>query len=172
MSKFEIKELLVSDWRAYKAIRLKSLRNSPEAFSSTYERAVSFSIDQWKSGLNAFPNSRDKLALIAKNKETSVGLVFGVRDSSEIECAHIYQMWVEPEFRGLGIGAALINGVKEWASVMGIEKLMLGVTTNNLKAVSLYSSIGFIPVGAKEPLRIGSELDVQHMELKLNVADV
>ena len=41
----EIRPLGPSDAAAYQAVRLRGLRESPEAFGSTYEEEVGYSID-------------------------------------------------------------------------------------------------------------------------------
>jgi len=170
MSQVQLKELLVSNWREYKAIRLQSLRDSPDAFGSTYESAAILTSDQWKSRLNVIPNSPDRLTIVATSEESCVGLVFSVRESTYGSSANLYQMWVDPEFRGAGVGTALIDSVKKWAAEKGIDKLLLDVTTTNTEAMSLYLSAGFKPAGINEPLREGSELCVQPMELDLNAS--
>ncbi len=44
-------------------------------------------------------------------------------------------MWVAPEARGSGVGAALMDAVESWAREAGYENIGLGVTTVNAPAV-------------------------------------
>lgn len=155
------------DWEAYKAIRLQALQESPDAFGSTYEREARFSTDHWKSRLQISPNIYDAIALAAFDNQSTVGLLSAVVHEPESETADLYQMWVAPEYRGKGIGTALVTRIKDWAVSKDIRKLQLSVTTVNTDAVALYESIGFYPVGDVEPLREGSSLVTQTMEMRL-----
>lgn len=51
------------------------------------------------------------------------------------------------EFRGKGIGTALLNQLLEEAKKKGIRKLSLSVDPQNRAAVHLYKRFGFIEVG-------------------------
>lgn len=171
MTKFEIKDILESDWREYMSVRLESLLDSPDSFGSTYERESSFSSEQWKSRLQIAPSIHDALAVAAVANQKYIGLLSSVVHSPDASSAHLYQMWVSPKYRGIGVGTALVERVRIWAVDRNIEKLLLSVTTTNLDAMSLYESIGFSPVGIVEPLRKGSVLQSQTLQLKLNAGE-
>jgi len=171
MSKFEINELLESDWREYMSIRLESLQDSPDSFASTYERESSFSSEQWKSRLRKAPSIHDALAIVAVANQQYIGLLSCVVQTPEAISAELYQMWVSPKYRGLGVGTALVDRARTWAVDRNIEKLLLSVTTTNSDAISLYESIGFSPIGTMEPLRTGSALQSQIMQMMLCADD-
>jgi len=52
-------------------------------------------------------------------------------------------MAVDPEWRGRGVGSALMTGVIRWAKEMGVEKLALSVYPHNEAALALYRKFGF-----------------------------
>lgn len=56
-------------------------------------------------------------------------------------------MGVKREFRGIGIGAGLIEAALEWAREVGLEKITLGVRASNTVALKLYRAFGFICEG-------------------------
>ncbi len=165
MSNIKIHQFTESDWATYKSIRLASLNDSPESFGSTYEREAAFSIDEWKSRINPGNGIAHVLPLVAKIEQASVGLASGV--VHEPDCVHVYQMWVSPEYRGRGVGQALLNQIRSWAQELQLSSLFLAVTTTNIAAINMYTSFGFVPYGELEPLRKGSQLTVQSMVLKL-----
>ena len=167
MGKFEIREFIEEDWRAYKIIRLASLSDSPDSFGSTLEREAALSDDEWKSRLSFSGRAHSVLPLVAYMEGCAVGLAWGVVHSAESSVCHIYQMWVNPKCRGLGIGRAFLNKIAAWANQLKLNHLALSVTITNTSAVALYSSFGFYPVGDKESLRAGSELVSQSMQLSL-----
>tara|TARA_R110002110_G_scaffold76861_1_gene202192 strand:+ start:125 stop:508 length:384 start_codon:yes stop_codon:yes gene_type:complete len=77
--------------------------------------------------------------------------------------AHLFQMWVAPEYRGLSIGSNILKTAIEWSSERGANMMCLGVTLGESPARRMYESAGFISTEV-EPLREGSELLVQNME--------
>lgn len=84
----------------------------------------------------------------------------------------LLQMWVAPDYRGLGIGMALVDRIKNWAYKKDVENLVLSVTTINTGAIALYKKLGFYRAGDSEQLRVGSKLKSQTMEITLNRADL
>lgn len=168
MDDFEIIVLSETDWQDYKSVRLESLRESPDSFASTYDRELSFMPEQWKSRLRISSSIHDAVAIAAVAEKRFIGLLSCVIREPDTNSAHMYQMWVSPDYRKRGIGTALVNFVKSWAADKGMETLLLSVTTINTEAVSLYQSIGFNPVGETKPLREGAILKSQMMEIKLD----
>lgn len=57
--------------------------------------------------------------------------------------AYLGMMYVLPEFRGLGINAAIINVLKEKAEQRGVTDLCLEVFSTNVSAISAYEKSGF-----------------------------
>lgn len=167
MSSFTIKVLSESDWHEYKLIRLKSLLDSPDSFGSTHKQEVSLTDEKWRSRLSGSLINGSLLTVAAIVEKTYIGLLSGVINESNVSNAHLYQMWVDPQYRGMGVGTALVKNVRTWSSSNRAKKMILSVTTTNEHAISLYQSIGFEPVGALEPLRPNSELQSQVMEMKL-----
>ena len=56
---------------------------------------------------------------------------------------HIEDLIVSPEYRGKGIGEALINGVVEKAREEGRDRVELDVEADNEKAIGFYKKKGF-----------------------------
>jgi RimJ/RimL family protein N-acetyltransferase len=56
-------------------------------------------------------------------------------------------MAVASDYRGRGIGAALLDAVVEWARTNGAHKVTLQVWPHNIAARSLYERFGFVEEG-------------------------
>ena len=56
-------------------------------------------------------------------------------------------MFVAPEWRGRGVGAALVSAAIEWAKARGLHKLTLSVFPHNDAAIALYRKFGFTDEG-------------------------
>ena len=59
------------------------------------------------------------------------------------DCAFIYDIEVEQEYRGRGLGRALMQAVEEAVAAYGVGALALNVFGENAPAVSLYTSAGY-----------------------------
>ena len=167
MSRFEIRELRPTDWVSYKTVRLNSLKDSPDAFGATYEREVAISDSEWQSRLSAKPGVNISYPLIAEIDGRPVGLASAVIWAQDPDVAYIYQMWVLPDVREMGIARTFLERISAWAGSRRCSLLKLSVTTLNDAAVRLYQRAGFKPAGPLEPLREGSALQTQPMVKKL-----
>lgn len=69
-------------------------------------------------------------------------------------------MAVAREWRGRGVGSALMTAAVEWARERGVHKLSLGVFAHNRSAIALYEKFGFVEEGrrAKHYRRANGEL--------------
>jgi RimJ/RimL family protein N-acetyltransferase len=79
-------------------------------------------------------------------------------------------MAIVREWRGRGVGSALMAAAIEWAREQGLHKLSLGVWPHNAAAIALYRKFGFVEEGrrVKQMRRQSGELwDVVDMGLLL-----
>ena len=79
-------------------------------------------------------------------------------------------MAVLREWRGRGVGSALLAAAIEWSRGQGLHKLMLGVFPHNAAGIALYHKFGFVEEGlrVKQIRRQSGELwDVVEMGLLL-----
>jgi len=69
-------------------------------------------------------------------------------------------MAVAREWRGRGVGSALLAASIEWARERGLHKLTLGVFAQNAAAIALYRKFGFLEEGrrVKQYRRASGEL--------------
>ena len=58
-------------------------------------------------------------------------------------------MCVAREWRGRGVGSALLAAAIEWARERGLHKLSLGVFAHNSGAIALYRKLGFVEEGRR-----------------------
>jgi RimJ/RimL family protein N-acetyltransferase len=58
-------------------------------------------------------------------------------------------MFVALDWRGRGIGSALVEASIEWARERGLHKLSLSVFTHNEAAIALYRKLGFVEEGRR-----------------------
>ncbi len=110
------------------------------------ERTV-FSVPFTEKALNELFTNTSWRFLAAKKENILVGYIsfYTVLDETEI-----VNVCVDPQYRGQGIGRALVNEAIRYCREGGSVKLMLEVRKSNSVAIKLYESFGFIPVGVSK----------------------
>jgi len=156
------------EWRAYRDLRLRALGDSPDAFGSTLAAEGAFPDEKWSARLAGGATSNLDIPLVAEVDGRMIGLAWGKIEPPDQTLAHLYQMWVDPEFRGLGAGRMLLRAAIDWAQRSNAQALVLGVTCGDTAAGRLYSREGFKPDGPPQPLRPGSPVMAQPMRLVLS----
>ena len=73
-------------------------------------------------------------------------------------------MWTAPKARGRGYAAGLLTGLGSWCRDRDLG-VRLHVTEGNQAARRLYTAHGFKSTGVYEPLREGSALQVEELQL-------
>lgn len=146
----KIRILYETDANLYQKLRLSALQINSEAFGSTYEREVNFSLETIEERIKP---TEDKFILGAFHEQNQlVGTVTFVRETG-LKTAHkgnIYGMFVAPEVRGKGVGKMLLlELIRRAKECEGVEQLNLTVVSDNIPAKSLYQSLGFQVYGVE-----------------------
>lgn len=89
---------------------------------------------------------KDGVALIAEVDDRPVGFVFCILGDRGRKTAHVTDLYVRPEARSQGIGAALLAELLEPARTAGLDHVSLEVLVGNYDARRLYERLGFAPV--------------------------
>ena len=144
-----IRRLAVSDWAAFREVRLTALRDAPDAFGSTAADAERLSDDEWRGRLG------DRAVFLAEVACHRVGLAAGIR-SDQPEDAELISMWVAPAWRSRGIGHRLVEAVLGWAAGERFRSVRLWVADGNAVAERLYAQHGFVRTGAVQPMTAGA----------------
>ncbi|MRN53168.1 GNAT family N-acetyltransferase [Paenibacillus monticola] len=146
-----IRVLQETDARFYQELRLSSLMINPEAFGSTYEREVEFSLE---TIVERIKPSKDKFVLGAFDSSGSlVGIVTFMRENSlkAVHKGNVYGMYVAPEMRGKGLGKLLmLELITRARDCEGLEQINLTVVSDNDSAKKLYKSVGFKVYGVEQ----------------------
>lgn len=137
--KRQIRELRADEWESYRALRLRSLKEDPDSFASTLSEARTFAEDRWRDRVTEVIESPADLALVAEVDSIAAGLLWVHFDDTRTETAELYQMWVAPEFRRIGLGEALLHRARDWAQRIGAREAALAVTYRDSPALRLYA---------------------------------
>lgn len=136
-----VRVLTKQDIQEFRTIRLRALKEHPEAFGAAYAEEAALTPEAMESWL-------DGSIFGAFDESMLVGIV-SIRGSRYLKTRHranIGAMYVAPEARGKGAGQALIDAALEKAhSFEGVEDVVLAVTVGNDSARRLYLRAGFTP---------------------------
>lgn len=139
-----IRRAETDDWQVCRDIRLRAMREEPQAYESVFEDEQHLSDQQWRDRLERAST------YLAVDQEKVVGTAVGlVQDNGDML---IVAMYVAPEARGRGIAARLIDEIATMAIVRGSRRLVLDVADGNVIAERSYLRYGFVPVGLRVPM--------------------
>ena len=147
MDDVTIRRIAAGDGPVLKQIRLRSLLVDPASFGSTHEREASQEDAEWAERAARLSAGEDGTQLLALDATGPVGTVVAVRDDDEPGLFHLYAMWVAPERRGSGLGAALLAAAEGWIAGAGGSEVELSVTNAAPVAARLYARSGYERTG-------------------------
>lgn len=143
-----MRELSAADAEEFFQLRLKGLKEEPDAFTSSYDESSAEPISKVAAKLESDKN-QFVIGVFDNNK--LIGVTGFYRYWEGIKVAHKGVLWgvyLMPEYRGKGIAKKLLLAVIEKASALpGIELIHLGVNPANPPVVKLYESVGFTKWG-------------------------
>jgi len=118
------------DWELCRGIRLRSLREEPQAYAADYETEGRYQPDLWRERL-----ATAVTYLAFDDDHDLVGIATGVwtRDGD----THVVGMYVAPEARGLGCAHQLLDAIADLAIRRHGKRLVLEVAESNERATPL-----------------------------------
>ena len=154
----EVRTITADDWPLLRDVSLRALADSPDAFRTTFAEAQALTEDFWRQRAEG---SAPVLVVLEDGRGVAMG---GVSTAPDSTVAHVWGMWTSPEARGRGYAARLLTDLVTSCRDRDVG-VRLHVTEGNQAARRLYTSHGFTSTGAREPLREGSALEVEEMQL-------
>lgn len=160
MLELAVQRLTPDSWRTYKEVRLAALREAPNAFGSTWAQEAELDESGWRDRIS------ERAQFVAVSDDLVVGTVGG-SNSDDGRIAYLFSMWVDPRWRGQGVGDHLVKAVLDWARASGLEEVRLWVADGNREAERLYTRNGFGRTDAVQPIRAGEPRLEFEMALKI-----
>jgi ribosomal protein S18 acetylase RimI-like enzyme len=164
----QIRRLAPADALGFRALRLRALREHPDAFTSRWEDEQQQPVEATAARLagHAFWGAYHGAELCG-----FVGLEREKRMKNRHK-ATVVAMYVAPEAGGRGVGRALMDALLAHARSEGLASLVLTVTEGNEAARRLYERMGFRSFGVEpDAIRIdGRSYAKNHMHLHLGTA--
>jgi dihydropteroate synthase len=148
----------------WRALRLRALADSPDAFGQLLASAEARTDAEWQASMEPMPT---RAQLLAEDAGTAIGMTVALIDAADPARAHLYAMWVTPEARRRQVGRRLVHAALDWARAKGVREVELRATATNAAAYQLYLATGFVDTGRREPLREGSSIEAHVLVARL-----
>lgn len=155
-------------------LRLRALRDHPEAFGQPYEEAVALPLDTAYEILRSRWSNENSATFLAIDTDDSLtGMIAFVREtrSKNAHRGNIFSVFVVPEARGRGISRLLLDAaLGHGRSLDGLLQVHLTVVATNVAAARSYERAGFVRYGRVPRAEIlnGEPVDHDLMVLMLD----
>jgi GNAT superfamily N-acetyltransferase len=136
-----VRRAIPGDEPILRALRLRALSDTPDAFGSTYERELARTDADWRRWLS--PGA----TFILTDEDGPKGIVAGGHNVADRRIVQLMAMWVDGSLRGRGAADALVSSVLAWASTEGALVVRLAVIESNVRARRCYQRQGFLDTG-------------------------
>jgi len=132
-----IRRVEADDWELLRDVRLRALREDPDAFLSTHAEESAFPESVWQERARQAHGA----SFIAVEDGAPEGLATGI--AIDPASVMLVGMWVAPALRGSGVARDLVTQVVDWARSRQAERVVLSVEGDNERAARLYERCGF-----------------------------
>jgi GNAT superfamily N-acetyltransferase len=142
----EVSLLGPDQWERLRAIRIRALRENPEAFGADLNEVETRSKEDW------IKDYAKEDYLVASIDGVEVGMLYiEVLKGDHGATCWIGGCWTDPAYRGKGVMRALFNFIDKNSSAKNWTRQGLGVFTDNYTAIKAYEYLGFTFAGEKMP---------------------
>lgn len=152
----------------HRDVRLRALRDAPDAFGETAAEAEARPQSYWEDLTQSVTQPGRHVMFLACEGNAIYGSIYGTRDRESLGAARVGGTWVEPARRRQGIGKALLQAVISWARAERLSHLRLWAPAASDGALALYRQAGFNATGNRRPLPTNVTLQILELECKLS----
>ena len=143
-SKIKVTLLNPDSWTRLRDIRLRALKENPEAFGATHAEESKLTEQGWRDRF------KKEDYLIGSIEKEDVGTLYiEVLKGDHGATCWIGGCWTDPNYRGFGVMKSLFEYIDLNSNEKGWQRQGLGVWVHNQNAIKAYEAIGFSVAGQK-----------------------
>ena len=143
----EIREATIEDLKDIQTLNLRLFERECERFDNTLDTEWTFG----EKGTKYFKKKitgKDDLALVATIDNKIIGYLVAAKyrayNFRTVKyLAEIENMLVLNEYRGMKIGAKLVEEFIKWAKEKKVDRITVTASAGNVKAINFYRKVGF-----------------------------
>ncbi len=124
----QVRRITKRDAAHLRQVRLTALKEAPSAFGSTHAAEANRQEAEWVQRAVAGSRGSDRATFFAQLDDEFVGLVGGYREEPSSAIVELVSMWVAPHVRSRGVGTALVDAVRAWATETNATSISLWAT--------------------------------------------
>ena len=160
-------ELQAHEISLCKELRLRALKDAPDAFADSLSAAENRPETYWRKMVASLTLPSKQRMFIAVDQGTYYGSVFALVDREQEDTGYVGGMWVDPVFRRKGIGQALLKEVFAWARKHEFHYLKLWVEDEPGPAKHFYQNAGFRETDNRDTSHEKIDKDIVEMVYEL-----
>lgn len=164
----EYRQLLPSESKKYRELRLEALKNHPLSFGPTYESQVVRDKLHYESLLENEEGIENMFA--AFDGERLIGTCFFSPEEYEVRkhWGQLVQVYVTSDYRGKDVARKLMQyAIDKVFENPAIEYITLGVAEGNMPAYNLYKKLGFTEYGLQKDYMRKNGVSVNEIFMRL-----
>ena len=142
-----IRPVAEGEAQALREVRLRALRDSPDAFTEPLVEAEAHPIGVYEERVAASVRGETLNLVAVDGTGRLVGLAGGIPWERRIR---VVSVWVDPSARSGGVGAELVERIAVWSTQQGID-CQIEIAPGNDPALRLYRRLGFEPTDDEPP---------------------
>lgn len=162
-----LRRLASHEIELHRDVRLRALSEASDFLGEAFGDAAAQPAHYWEDFTRSVTDPWGDVMFLAIEGERVVGSTYGLVKRGLNETGQVRGMWVEPAWRGRGVGRALLQEVFTWARERGLSSLALWAPAHNATAMALYLQAGFRNTGNLAPLATNEFLQLVEMETQL-----
>jgi GNAT superfamily N-acetyltransferase len=164
----KIRRLEAHETALHREVRLRALRDAPDAFGETAAEAEARPSAYWEDLTRSVTQPGRHVMFLACDGEAVCGSAYGLRDLERPDAGRVGGTWVAPSHRRRGIGRSLLQAVFSWARERGFSRLRLWAPAGNAAALALYRQAGFSGTGHWRALPANGASRILELECTLS----
>jgi len=146
----KIRKAKVDDLGQLIKLRLQMINACPDSFLDDYGELSEWTIADWGEWFSRLTEAKNSSLIVAEDGKELIGVAGckGVKHRRAAHVATLVGVGVLPEYRGKGIGRAILEKMIAWIKKeTKVERLQLTVYADNEIAIKFYEKLGFVKEG-------------------------